>query len=56
MCLHMYLCMFLPYLHATVPAAHVFSQQQAVEGWGRDEVEELVEGVLHQRLWQSLMG
>lgn len=27
----LYLCMFLPYLHATATAAHVFPQQQAVE-------------------------
>lgn len=45
--LYIYLCASLPYLHATTPAAHVFPQQQAVESGGRDEVGELVEGLLH---------
>lgn len=49
-------CVSVPYLHASTPAAHVFPQQQAVERRGRDEVGELVEGLLHLRQGQSLMG
>lgn len=51
-----YLCIFLPYLHATTPAAHVFPQQQTIESGGGDEVGELVEGLLHLRWGQSLPG
>lgn len=47
---------FLPNLHATAPAAHVFPQQQAVESGGRDEVGELAEGLLHLCQGQSLTG
>lgn len=55
-CLYIYLCLTLPYLHATTPAAHVFPQQQAVESGGRDEVGELVEGLLHLCRGQILTG
>lgn len=52
----MFNCMFLPYLHATTPAAHVFPQQHTVQRGGRDEVGELVEGLLYQCGGQILMG
>lgn len=55
-CIHAHSFGILPNLHATTPAAHIFSQQQAVESWGRDEVSELVEGLLHQCWGQRLMG
>lgn len=48
--------MFLPYLQATTPAAHVLPQQQAVKSRGTDEVGELVKGLLHQGLGQSLLS
>lgn len=46
----------LPNLDATAPAAHVLPQQQAVQGRSRDVVGDLVEGLLHLHLGQSLTG
>lgn len=45
-----------PNLDAAAPAAHVLPQQQAVHGGSRDEVGELVEGLLHLHRGQRLTG
>lgn len=47
---------FLPDLHAPTTGAHVFPQQQAVEGRGSDEVGQVVENLLHLGGGQSLVG